>query len=126
MQNNYDYLKRFVKKHHYDTKFKVQCFRTVDYDSIKYVIFNENDVPSGRKINMEDIRYDIDSSLPEDVFYRYLEFCEKNPDKNVTYIYWMTKMDNKYEPMDIDKSESEKFRKLIYNKVDELRNMKWF
>ena len=126
MQSNYDYLKEFVKKHKYSPKFRVQCFRTVDYDSIRYVIFDKKDIPSGKKINMEDIRYDVISSLPEDVFYRYLEFCEKNPDKDISYVYWMTKMDNKYAPMGVDTSDSEKLRELIYSKIDEIKNMKWF
>lgn len=125
MQSNYEYLKEFVEKHKYRTSFKVQCFRTVGVDSIKSVIFDKKDVPSGKKISMEDIRYDIDSSFPEDVFYRYLEFCDANPDKDVSYIYWMTQMDNKYVPMGIDKSESEKLKKVLYESLNNFKKLKW-
>ena len=86
MKSNYEYIKEFVEKHKYKTNFKVQCFKSVDVDSIRSVIFDKDDIPSEKKISIEDIRYDIDSSFPEDVFYRYLEFCDKNPDKDITYI----------------------------------------
>ena len=126
MKSNYDYIKEFIIKHNYKNKVKVQCFGNVGIDSIKTVIFDKTDIPSERKIDIEDIKYDIESLLPEDVFYRWLEYVENKNNSYVSYIYWMTKMDNKYEPMGLDKSESEKLRKLIYNKIDELRNIKWF
>lgn len=126
MKSNYDYIKEFIVKHNYSNKVKVQCFKQMEVDNIKHVIFDEIDIPSGRKVNMEDIKYDIDSSLPEDVFYRWLEYVDKINDEAITYIYWMTKMDNRYEPIGIDKSESEKMRHMIYDKLDEMKKMRWF
>ena len=38
----------------------------------------------------------------------------------------MTQMDNHYEPMGIDKSSSERVRKKIYDKLEEMKNMRWF
>lgn len=126
MKSNFEYIKEFVEKHNYDKHVHVQCFKTVDLDSVKTVVFNEVDIPSKKPINLDDIKYDIDSDLPEDVFYRWLEYCDKHKDSDVTYIYWMTKMDNHYEPMGIDKSESEKVKNLIYSKLEEMRQMRWF
>lgn len=124
MFNNLDYLKEFVKKHHYDEKIHVQFNGVANCDNIKTVIFDKKNIPSERKIDIDDIKYDVDSSLPEDVFYRYLEYLDKSK-SDVSYIYWMTKMDNHYEPMGIDNSESEKIRKIIYNKIEEIRKSKW-
>ena len=126
MKSNLDYIKDFISKHNYNEQIKVQCFKSVGIDSIKYVIFDKKDIPSGMRVDIEDIKYDIDTSLPEDVFYRWLEYLDKNKDNKVSYIYWMTKMDNKYEPIGIDKTESENFRKIIYDKLNEIKNMKWF
>ena len=124
--SNFEYIKRFVNKHKYKEQFRVQCYKTISTDNIKYVIFDKSDVPSGIKVSLEDIKYDIDTSLPNDVFYRWLEYRENNPEKNTSYIDWMTKMDNQYTPIGVDNSESGKLKDIIYNKLDELRNMKWF
>lgn len=126
MTSNLEYLQDFIQKHHYNNEIHVQCYKDLDYDSIKYVIFNKQDIPSETKINMEDIRYDIDTDLPEDVFYRWLEYINDKENDEVSYIYWMTKMDNHYFPMNIDNSESEKMKTLIYDKLNELKNMRWF
>lgn len=126
MLSNREYLRQFIKKHHYDTNIRVQCYKEMTDDRIKTVVFNKKDIPSGKKVSIEDIRYDIDTMLPEDVFYRWLQYCDANPDSDVSYIHWMTKMDNKYQPMDLDVSESYKVRDMIYSKLNELKNNKWF
>ena len=126
MKSNFEYLKEFVKKHNYSEQIHVQCYKSIGIDSIKTVVFDEKDIPSKRKIRIEDIRYDIDTSLPEDVFYRWLEYLNEDENNDVTYIYWMTQMDNHYEPMGIDKSSSERVRKKIYDKLEEIKNMRWF
>ena len=95
-------------------------------DYVEKRVYDEYDIPSKRKIRIEDIRYDIDTSLPEDVFYRWLEYLNEDENNDVTYIYWMTQMDNHYEPMGIDKSSSERVRKKIYDKLEEMKNMRWF
>ena len=126
MKSTFEYLKEFVNKHNYSEQIHVQCYKSIGIDSIKTVVFDEKDIPSKRKIRIEDIRYDIDTSLPEDVFYRWLEYLNEDENNDVTYIYWMTQMDNHYEPMGIDKSSSERVRKKIYDKLEEMKNMRWF
>ena len=34
-------------------------------------------------------------------------------------------MDNRYEPMGIDKSESEKLRKLLYKNLENFKKINW-
>lgn len=127
MKGNFDYIKEFVEKHHYDgSALTVRCYGQVCHDNIRYVRFCEKDVSSPRYIHIDDIQYDINTQLPEDVFYRYLEYLDNNPEKEVSYIDWMTKMDNKYEPIGIDKSESEKLRKELFDKLEELKQQRWF
>lgn len=125
MKSNVDYIREFVLKHHYNTQVHVQCHGGRHDYNIRMVIFDENDVPSKKEVSIDDIKYDIDSSLPEDVFYRWLEYCDENED-DVSYVYWMTKMDNKYFPMGVDTSELRHVKEQIYFKIDELKNMRWF
>lgn len=124
MLKNTEYIDRFISKHHYDGHVHLQCHKTIDEDGIKSVIFSEKDVPGMRKISIDDIKYDIDSDLPEDVFYRYLEYLSGHDE--VTYIYWMTEMDNRYFPMGIDTSASESIRREIYESLEDMKKMKWF
>ena len=126
MLSNKDYLRDFIRKHRFSYKITIQCYKSITYDSIQTVVFDKKDIPSGLKVNMDDIRYDIDSDLPADVFLRWLEYRDNNPDSKVSFIYWMTKMDNAYEPMGIDKSSSYKMKDDIYNALNQLKNMRWF
>ena len=124
MLTNRDYIRKFVLKHDYkQDMIHVQCLDSLSIDNIQTVVFNKEDIPSERKIPIDDIIYDIESELPKDVFFRYLEYIDKND--YVTYIYWMTKMDNKYEPMGMDKSESERVKKILYDAVEQIRNKTW-
>lgn len=126
MRTNFDYIKEFVEKHHYDgSSLVVTCLGKACHDNIKAVRFSGKDIFPSRNISIDDIHYDIDSSLPEDVFYRYLEYLNKT-ESEMTYIDWMTKIDNRYEPMGIDKSESEKLKKEIFDKLDEMKRQRWF
>jgi hypothetical protein len=99
--NNIEYIKEFIKKHNYSPKITIQVVGEQLDENIVSVKFNKKDVKLDRTFKIDEIRYDIDTDLPDDVFFRYLEYLEKNED-DVDYIYWMTKMSNGYEPMDID------------------------
>lgn len=126
MKNNYDYIKEFVYKHKYKTKVSVHAKnKLTDINSIQSVTFDPSDIPSMKKFDINDIIYDIESDLPEDVWYRYLQFLNESK-KDVSYVFWMTKMDNKYNPMNIDTSESLRIKNLIYDKLNEIKNKKWF
>ena len=116
-----EYLDSFVKKHKFNKEITVRCFGGKTFDDIRSVVFNKEDIPSGKRISLEDIMYDVDSDLPADVFLRWLEYCDNHKDNEVSYIYWMTKMDNAYEPMNIDKHESEKFKEDIMSMVEKLK-----
>lgn len=123
MLTNVEYLQKFVKKHHYKDKIHVQCIGEITTENINTVIFDTCDIPSGVKIELDDIKYDIDSLLPEDVFYRWLEYIGSN--KYVSYKYWMTKMDNKYFPIGVDNSEALRIKDSIYSKLNELKAKTW-
>ena len=82
---NVEYIFEFANKHNFP---KTECevvFNAIDDgsgrdiyttdDDIKSVIFDKSLVE--REINIEDIRFDIDTDLPEDVFYVWQK---DNPD----------------------------------------------
>ena len=120
---NIDYLMDFVRKHGYNDKITAGYSGGNSSDHITYVIFDKKDIPSGKKILIEDIRYDIDTELPPDVFFRWLEYCEtQDEDNQPTYIYWMTKMPNIYETIGLDKSGSEELKQKLESAVNLIRN----
>lgn len=118
---NVEYLLDFVKKHSYSKQVTAGYSGGKTTEHIDYIIFNEKDIPSRKKVRMDDIRYDIDTNLPPDVFFRWLEYCDTHEDQP-SYIYWMTKMANNYEPMGIDKSGSEEFRKELTNALNLIKD----
>lgn len=122
---NKEYIQEFIKKHGYHSTITVQCYKSLNYDAIKTIVFDERDIPSKMKIDMEDIKYDVDSSLPNDVFYKWLEYRNTNENSNVSFIYWMTKMDNKYFP-DVDISDSLKMKEDVYKSINSLKSKRWF
>ena len=125
MKSNYEYVTEFIEKHHYHTKIKVQCLGSVDSESIKTVEFDKRDIPSERKIKIEDIRFDIDSLLPEDVFYRWLEHVDNKNNEYVDYMYWLTKTDHRYVPKSLENVSTENIKKLIYDKLEQIKKMRW-
>lgn len=125
MESNYEYISEFVQKHNYNKHVQIQCYGQFDTSSIKYVIFDRNDVPNNKKISIEDIQYDIISDLPKDAFYRWLEYLE-NGGKDISYIQWVTSKDILYQPMGIDKTDLDKFKNEVYQKIEDIKKMKWF
>ena len=120
---NIEYLMDFVRKHGYDEKITAGYSGGRTPDHITYIVFNKKDIPSGKKIKIEDIRYDIDAELPPDAFFRWLEYCDKQDEDNQpTYIHWMTKMSNIYEPIGMDKSGSEELREKLESAINLIRN----
>lgn len=76
---NIEYIFEFANKHNFP---KTECevmFRTVDDDSVNDIYTTDYDIIAVRfdeslvenEINIEDIRFDIDSDFPEDVFFKW-------------------------------------------------------
>lgn len=120
MKSNLEYVRIFAKKHGYSLQVELfyQNGRTPDY--LKYVKFDKKDIPiEDMLIDLDDIKYDVESEHPKDLFFRWVEYCEKN--EKVGYKYWVTKMNNKYQPMDVDKSDMDKFINDIENSLGKLK-----
>lgn len=126
MIDKFEYIKEFINKHHYNSVVQLYPNTAVTMDDIEAVKFNEKDIPLDKKIPIQDIIYDILSDLPADVFFRYIEYLEKNKKSDVSYIYWMTKMSNHYQPINVDNSASYRMKDIIYNKINKLKNTNWF
>lgn len=82
---NVEYIFEFANKHNFP---KTECevvFNAVDDGSGRDIYTTDDDIKAVRfdkslvehEINMEDIRFDIDTNLPEDVFYAWQS---DNPD----------------------------------------------
>ena len=83
--SNVEYIFEFANKHGFP---KTECevvFNVIDDGSGKDIYTTDDDIKSvrfdkslvEREINIEDIRFDIDTDLPEDVFYAWQK---DNPD----------------------------------------------
>lgn len=119
MKNNWEYLVSFVNKHKFDAKVEVRCHNGNTVEDIQSVVFNKKDIPSGRRVSINDVKYDVDSDLPSDVFMQWITYL--NNGGEFSYIDWMTKMDNQYTPIGIDNSEGEKLGKDIFNVINNLK-----
>ena len=103
--NNVEYIFQFAEKHNFP---KTNCevmFNTAD-DGRKDIYTTDDDIISvkfdkslvANEIKMEDIRFDIDSSFPEDVFFKWQE---DEPD--ISFRAWILK--GKYIPTVVQNSE---------------------
>ena len=119
MLSNLEYLNEFIDKHNFNKVVDLRFNGVVHEDYIQSVKFNKNDIKSDYRVSLDDIKYDVDSDLPSDVFLRWIEYMDNGGDRN--YIDWMTKMDNQYTPMGVDNSEGEKLKDLIMSTLDEMR-----
>ena len=103
--NNVEYIFQFAEKHNFP---KTNCevmFNTAD-DGRKDIYTTDDDIISVKfdkslvvnEIKMEDIRFDVDSSFPEDVFFKWQE---DEPD--ISFRAWILK--GKYIPTVVQNSE---------------------
>lgn len=121
MLSNLEYLNEFVDRHKFNKKVEIRFNGTVDENYIQSVKFNKEDIKSEYRVSLNDIKYDVDSDLPSDVFLRWIEYLDNGGDKS--YIDWMTKMDNQYTPMGIDNSDGEKLREEVENALNTMKRM---
>lgn len=124
MLGNLEYLNEFVTKHNFNSNVQLRFNGAVHEDYIQSVVFNKKDIDSEYRVSLDDVKYDIDSDLPADVFLRWIEYLNAGGD--ASYIAWMTKMDNHYIPMGVDGSEGEKMRIMVENTIDDLKKMLGF
>ena len=103
--NNVEYIFQFAEKHNFP---KTNCevmFNTAD-DGREDIYTTDDDIISVKfdkslvvnEIKMEDIRFDVDSSFPEDVFFKWQE---DEPD--ISFRAWILK--GKYIPTVVQNSE---------------------
>lgn len=103
--NNVEYIFQFAEKHNFP---KTNCevmFNTAD-DGREDIYTTDDDIVSVKfdkslvenEIKMEDIRFDVDSSFPEDVFFKWQE---DEPD--ISFRAWILK--GKYIPTVVQNSE---------------------
>jgi hypothetical protein len=103
--NNVEYIFQFAEKHNFP---KTNCevmFNTAD-DGREDIYTTDDDIISvkfdkslvANEIKMEDIRFDVDSSFPEDVFFKWQE---DEPD--ISFRAWILK--GKYIPTVVQNSE---------------------
>lgn len=116
---NDEYIRLFLRKHHYDGNIIVQTRYGNTWEHVESIICNEKDIPSKKSISMDDIQYDILSEFPEDLFFQWLKYCKDNGD--ISYKKWITESpDSTYNPSELDTSGIEKFKKKIEDSVDNM------
>ena len=113
---NDEYIRLFLRKHHYDGNITVQSLPGMGWENVMYIICNEKDIPSKKQISIEDIQFDILSDLPEDVFYEWITYCEEH--ENIEYQKWFTDVFHLYIAK-VDNSSSEKLREEIESSIEE-------
>lgn len=116
---NDEYIRIFLRKHHYDGNIIVQTRYGNTWDHVESIICNEKDIPSKKSISMDDIQYDVLSEFPEDLFYQWLKYCKDNGE--ISYKKWITESPNStYNPSELDTSGIENFKKEIEDSIDNM------
>ncbi len=105
MLSNIEYIHKFAEKHNFP---KTECevvFNAVD-DGREVIYANESDIISVKfdkslvenEIKMDDIRFDVDSEFPEDVFFEW-----QKDDPEASFKEWIVM--GRYMPAIIKNSE---------------------
>ena len=105
MLSNIEYIHKFAEKHNFP---KTECevvFNTID-DGKEVIYANECDIISVKfdktlvenEIKIDDIRFDVDSEFPEDVFFEW-----QKDDPEVSFKEWIVM--GRYMPAIIKNSE---------------------
>ena len=109
---NIEYLGAFFRKHKLSGKIKVKFSSSTAIDDYMTDITFEN----GNVVNINDIIFDIDSELPDDVFDKWIE--ERT--EGMSLSDWI-QTDKLYIPKEIDTSSVDEFQKEITGLFDEVK-----
>lgn len=110
---NIDYLELFFKKHNLSGRIKVKYSSPIQVDEYMSDITFEN----GDTVNINDIRFDIESDFPNDVVEQWFNENRKN---RISLMSWI-KTNPTYIPEDIDKTSVEEFQKEMTDLVDNVK-----
>jgi len=111
--SNLEYLEEFFKKHNLSGKIKVRYSSTIQMDEYMTDIIFEN----GDVININDIIFDIESELPEDIIWSWLI---SKKEKDIGLSDWM-QTDTHYIPKDMDTSSVKDFQNEMATLVDDVK-----
>ena len=110
---NIDYLTEFFKKHNLTGKVRIKYSSSIILDEyISDIIFENGDV-----VNINDIRFDIDSDFPNDIFDQWIIIRRK---EDISLLDWL-KNNTHYFPKNIDNSSVEEYKKELESVVDEIK-----
>lgn len=111
---NIEYLTLFFKKHNLSGEIRVRYdgVDEPDDDFMTDIIFENGDV-----ININDIIFDIDSELSEDIIWQWLEYKKTN---EISLMDWLISPETNYIP-NIDDDDPE-IKKEIIDIVEDIKN----
>ena len=110
---NIDYLTEFFRKHNLTGKVRVKYSSSIILDEyISDIIFENGDV-----VNINDIRFDIDSDFPNDIFDQWIIVRRE---EDISLLDWL-KNNTHYFPKNIDNSSVEEYKKELESVVDEIK-----
>ena len=107
---NINYLEVFFKKHKLSGKIKVKYSSPTTIDEYMTDIIFEN----GDVVNINDIIFDIESDLPEDMYHKWMESRKEN---DMSFAEWI-QTDNHYMPDDIDTTSVKEYQQEMTVVVD--------
>ena len=110
---NIDYLTEFFKKHNLTGKVRIKYSSSIILDEyISDIIFENGDV-----VNINDIRFDIDSDFPNDIFDQWIIIRRE---EDISLLDWL-KNNTHYFPKNIDNSSVEEYKKELESVVDDIK-----
>ena len=110
---NIDYLTEFFRKHNLTGKVRVKYSSSIILDEyISDIIFENGDV-----VNINDIRFDIDSDFPNDIFDQWIIVRRE---EDISLLDWL-KNNKHYFPKNIDNSSVEEYKKELESVVDDIK-----
>ena len=108
---NIDYLELFFKKHKLSGKIKLKFSSAVRDENITDIVFEDDTV-----ININDVIFDIESELPDDLYELWLSSREND----ISFKDWI-QTDIHYIPKEIDRSPIEEYQRELTTLVDDVK-----
>ena len=109
---NIDYLEQFFRKHKLSGRINLKFSSIVRDEYISDIVFENGDV-----ININDIIFDIESDLPDDLFDKWMNSRKEN---DISFQEWI-QTDIHYVPKELDRSSIEEYQKEMNILVDDVK-----
>lgn len=114
---NIEYLTAFFKKHNIPKcNINVDFFGGNEDEDMCSITFQDMKSPLNLPISLPDIRFDIDTNLPEYSFNEWMEYRQSN---NISYIEWFSKGNLSF-PKNIDTSSIKEYQKELTEVINNL------